>query len=431
MPLSDSVSRHRKVFLFIFLSSFANAAPTPASLTLKAAYQAAVGRSETLADQQEQVVQAEERIKQARGSILPNINGVATYFKQDQPDNTVVSSIATNQTIVRLTGTQPLFRGGREFMALKQASTLSDAQESTKRQAELQLFNDVAQNYLTVAALERDLKNIEQERSYLEKRISELKSRVQIGRSRNTEVLTLDSSLQSILAQYSQSLGNLKIARENLAFLTGLPESTPIAGAPETIPPSSADEKTTATTEVIEARPDVKAAKLKSEAADDAVWVAKGAHLPSVDVSGNYYIRRTGSFDGVDWDVTFGLTLPIFAGGVTQSLVRTAVSQNRQGELNLSRTRRAASDELNSLNYAVASDRDQIEALTRARDSASRNYEAQTRDYRLGLVTNLDVLQSLTASQEAQRALDKLRYQIYLDILKLQTASGKLPDVAY
>ena len=42
-------------------------------------------------------------------------------------------------------------------------------------------------------------------------------------------------------------------------------------------------------------------------------------------------------------------------------------------------------------------DRSQLDALEKATEAARKNYEAQRRDYRLGLVTNLDALQALTA----------------------------------
>jgi outer membrane protein len=401
-------------------------------LTLKAAYQAAIIRSETLKDADEQVLQAEEHVKQARGSIFPTVAGFASYYQQADPSNRPPSlSSPSNQSLVKLTATQPLFRGLREFAALRQASTFSDAQASARKQAELSLFVDVAQSYLTVAALEQDLRNLESERGLFGKRIGELKSRVRIGRTRPAEVLTLDSSLKTIEAQVAQVSGQLRSSREALAFVTGLPETTPIAGAPDAIPPPPVSAAAVAAPESVEGRPDVQAAELRAKAFDQGIWVAKGAHLPSLDLSGNYYLRRTGPQDGIDWDFTLGLTVPIFSGGVTQSKVRETVSQSRQSELALSRTRRAASEELRSLLAAVESDREQLKGLAEAKDLASRNYESQTRDYRLGLVTNLDVLQALSAFQESARSLDKLKFQAHLDVLRLQTATGTLPNIAF
>ena len=66
--------------------------------------------------------------------------------------------------------------------------------------------------------------------------------------------------------------------------------------------------------------------------------------------------------------------------------------------------------------------------MEKATDATQKNYEAQRRDYRLGLVTNLDALQALTAFQENQRALDRARYAAKLNHLRLQAASARRPD---
>ena len=82
------------------------------------------------------------------------------------------------------------------------------------------------------------------------------------------------------------------------------------------------------------------------------------------------------------------------------------------------------------MHQSVVLDRSQLAALEMATDAARKNYEAQQRDYRLGLVTNLDVLQALTVFQENQRALDRARNTAKLNYLKLQTAAVRRPMLA-
>jgi outer membrane protein len=72
-------------------------------------------------------------------------------------------------------------------------------------------------------------------------------------------------------------------------------------------------------------------------------------------------------------------------------------------------------------------DASQLAALEKATEAARKNYEAQRHDYRLGLVTNLDVLQALTTFQENQRALDRARYTAKIDFFRLQAAAVRRP----
>ena len=177
----------------------------------------------------------------------------------------------------------------------------------------------------------------------------------------------------------------------------------------------------------MERRPDVSASRQRLSAARENTKVARGAHLPSLDLNANRYLERTGNLRGSTWDVGIALTVPIYAGGLLQSKVSEAVSLRTQAELNASQVSRQAEQEIRSTYQSVVFDRSQLDALEKATASARKNYEAQRRDYRLGLVTNLDVLQALTAFQQNQLALDRARYTTKLDYLKLQAAAVRRP----
>lgn len=120
-------------------------------------------------------------------------------------------------------------------------------------------------------------------------------------------------------------------------------------------------------------------------------------------------------------------SVPLYAGGSLDSRVREAVSQSTQAELEASRVQRLAEQEIRSLHQTVLLNRKQLSALETAADAAKKNYAVQQRDYRFGLVTNLDVLQALTAYQENLRSLDRARYTAKLNYLKLEAAVVRRP----
>ena len=400
------------------------ASATAAPLTLDEYYAAALKRSEVVATQSELIRQAEERYHQAGASRLPTVDAIATRTRIDDGASDATAN-PTRQRNSRLTATQPLFRGFREFATVRQTQALMGAQGEDYRGARVQLFKDVAQNFYDVLAFEQDLANLDGQIRQHQQREKELEDRVRIGRSRVGEVLTVQATVGTLRAQVESRRAELAAAREAFVFLSGLPVSTPLRDT-EAMPenPEALDEYLAR----LELRPDVKAVRQRLTAAQENVAVARGAHLPSLDLVANRYLERTGSLSNVEWDVQLALTLPLYAGGGTQSRVREAVSQGTQAELNASQVRRQAEQEIRALHQAVALDRSQLDALSKATDAARKNYEAQQRDYRLGLVTNLDVLQALTAFQENQRALDRARYTAKLNHLRLQAASARRPD---
>lgn len=388
-------------------------------------YEAALARSETIADQGELVRQQEERYRQAVGGILPNVSGVASYLTQDASGLSSVGNIyPTYQPFVKLTGTQPIFRGLREFAALRQTKLLTEAQEQAKAHAARELYKDVAQNFYAILTLERDLANLATEAELYEKRVAELRSRVKIGRSRLSEVLTVEASASNLTSQAEQARGQLASAREAFAFLTGLPASTPLRDGADDMPALAPLE---GYLDRIEERPEIKASRSRLEAAGEGSRIAKGAHLPSIDLNGNYYFKRSGALKDSKWDASVVLTLPIFAGGATQSKAREAVSVETQSELAVNRARREAEQEIRSLHANLRAEREQLGALAKARELSEKSYREQTREYRLGLVNNLEALSALTAFQESGRALDRARYGAKLDFIRLEAAAALRP----
>lgn len=401
----------------------ARLAVAAAPLSLDEYFAAALVRSEVVASQGELIRQAEERYRQASGALYPTLSGIATYTWQDRGAlNTSISP--TRQPNARLNATQPLFRGLREFAAMRQTQALVDAQSAAYRQARVQLFKDVAQNFFDVLALEQDLINLEEQIDLNRAREQELQDRVRIGRSRIGEILTVQSTISTLRAQVEQLRAQLSTARDIFSFLSGLPGTTVLRDT-DVLP--AIVETLDVYLDRLAVRPDLRAAQQRLAAAQENVAVVRGEHLPSLDLSANRYLERVGNLENVDWDVQLALTVPLYAGGITESRVREAKSQQSQAELEASQVRRLADQEIRSLYQTVVLDRNQLDALEKATETAKKNYTAQQRDYRLGLVTNLDVLQALNAYQENRRALDRARYAAKLNYLRLEAASARRP----
>jgi outer membrane protein len=390
-------------------------------LSLKDCFKAALKRSEALATQQELVVQAEENYHRAWGSILPAINGSYSYFYRNAPglSSSGNTSNSTGQQTLKIMVDQPLFRGFSDFAAVKAAKAFITAQEQARQWAGMQLYRDVAQAFYTRLAVQKDLRVFESELEQYQKRIKELEERRAIGRSRTTEVLTVQAAQAILRAQREQVLGQLNVAKEVLAFLTGFDQDIPLDDTDEI--PLTIGSLESYQSE-ISARPDIKAAQKNVEAFKSNVSVAKGAYLPSADFIGNYYVERPDRHQEGAWDVGITVTLPIFTGGIISSNVQIAESQKRQSEIQLSQVQRLALEDVRSLYHNLKADLAQLAALQEAFNIAKKNYEANVKDYKFNLVTNLDVLQALTAYQDTQRSLEKIRYLVKIDYNKLEAA---------
>jgi outer membrane protein len=412
---------HFAVILFLLTPACSWAGET---LSLKDCFKAALKRSEVLATQQELVIQAEENYRAAWGAILPSVTGSYSYFHRHAPDLTSSGNTdsSSGQQTLKIMAGQPLFRGFRDFAALNAAKASITAQEQARQWAGTQLYRDVVQAFYTRLAVEKDLNVLDNELDLYQKRIKELQDRITIGRSRITELLTVQSAQAILKAQREQVSGQLYVAKEVLTFLTGLDQDIKLDDMDEV--PSQIGSLESYQSK-INARPDIMAAKKNVEAFKSKVSVAKGAHLPSVDLIGNYYADRPDLHKNGDWDMAIAVTLPIFMGGIISSNVKTAESQQRQSEIQLSRVQRLALEEVRSLYHNLKADLSQLAALQEAFNLSEKNYKANIRDYKLNLVTNLDVLQALTAYQDTQRSLEKIRYLTKIDYNKLEAAAAQ------
>ncbi len=412
--------------LLALLGLVATTASAADELTLEGYFSAALQRSESTGIQLEQVHQAEERLQQASSAFLPTINVVAssTWIDPLPASAPQTPSTLSQQSSSRLTLSQPLFRGMSEYAALRQSRNLLSAQQQDYRGARLKLYKDVVQNFYTILALEGDIRNYKEEIRLNQEREHDIQARVRIGKSRDSELLNVQSTISTLQATIEQLRGQLLTAREALTFMSGLDASTAMRDT--TVLPSKL-ESLTGYLAGIQNRPDVHAAQERVIASTEAVAVVRGGHLPNVDLNANYYLQRPGYLNDSKWDVTLSLTVPLYAGGTVQSKVREASAQRSQAELNRSLVVRQAEQEVRSLYQSVDLTLTQLQALQAATDAARKSYQAQLRDYRLGLVINLDVLQALTAYQQNQRTLDRAVYTARSNYLQLLASAARIP----
>ncbi len=409
-------------------------APQTLPRSLRDAYFAALNRSETVAVQQELLVQNHEGQSQAIGAVMPTITGSWNFLNQPQPSAPIGTSISpSTQNTVKLTADQPLFRGLRDLAALRQKKYLVGMQKQAVLAAAKQLFYDLSTAYYNVLAYKWDVANYKKEIEINETRLKELQGFYKIGRSQLTDVLTFKSNVTSLRVNLENSIGQLEVAKDVLAYLTGWNRDTFLNNAEnlrDTEPLYTDIPNIQTLLKEVDNRPDVQLALGNVQAFDEGVPLAWGQHLPNIDLIGDYYFDRPGVVSTVHWDAQIMLSVPLFQGGIVQSQVRQATSVARQYSQLLSQARRLGEEEIRMFHNQLNADRQQISKLTELVEISKKNYETEVRYYRNGLVTNLDVLTAVNTFQDAQRQLDHQRMIVQLDAAKLQAATGKRSEIA-
>ncbi len=394
--------------------------PEANALTLQECYALARERSETLAIHQEIIRETEGRFLQALSGALPRLSFSASQKWQD--GNGGSSSTLPRVPERKFTVTQPLFSGFKEFAAMAGSRAERREREHERAQAEQLLLVDVSDAFYQLAAYQQDVKVLEAIHAALDDRLGQLKERERLGRSRQSELVSTEAQLRRLEAEQERVQSLERVARQILAFLTGLDGATVAADDPSQPIALGQEVSYVAKSDL---RPDVQSAQDAWQVSVQAVNIARAQWFPTVSAESNYYTKRVGATADVDWDALIKVDVPIFQGGKAYGGTSEAAAKARQARLVLLRTQREAAHDIRQLYAQLQGAQERTRALQEALHASEEEYRLEAEDERLNLVNHLDVLDALQRLQDARRELLASQYEAKRLYWRLQAATGE------
>ncbi|MBI4309191.1 MAG: TolC family protein, partial [Candidatus Omnitrophica bacterium] len=288
------------------------------------------------------------------------------------------------------------------------------------------LFTDVSDAFYLLKSHQEDFSALQDIGKALQERITELKRRESLGRSRPSEVASTEVKLYQNEAEMESVSSQRDVARELLEFLIGKPIVS-IAGG-DIADGFGPREDYLAKADL---RPDAQAAREALTVAQKKIAIARAGYFPAVDIVGNSYIKRAQSFSSGNWDISLNITVPIFNGTQTAGAVKEARALAQEARLRLNQTRRQAGLDIENAHTRLSAYQKQGDAYKKALSAAQKNYELQMADYRNNLVNNLDVLQALEDMQDARRKYISIKNQAQRLYWALKVATGDIDDDAF
>lgn len=417
---------------FLFIAAFvlplgaaaqtASTVPAPGrSLGLAEAYKLSLARSEEIAISGASYEETLAKADELWSHVMPQISVMGTETFQDVPKGQSGLFLQHQREQGWVTAHQPLFSGLREFLAYRASKDLGRAAELRLERAKQLLYQDTARAYLDLLSAQDDIRIRGALVTITQDRVRDLKEFLKLGRARQSEYLAAESQVAQQLAQLESSRAAEQVAQFKLQFLTGLDERL----TPQETPAPVAAPALDAVLSRARGRADVEARRAESSAAETTIKVYSRQRWPTIYADGNYYFQRPPSFTSdVRWDATITGSLPIFTGGQIGAQTKQAEARAKAGKAALSEAVRVAELEAKSAHRDLVSS----EAVTTALDNAARlaeeNAKAQSSDYRLGQVTNLDVLGSLNTLQQTRLSQNAARIDAYWSRVRLEVAAG-------
>lgn len=407
-----------RFFMVIVLVSWTLVPGEGFAVSLKESFESALRTN--LGDSINQTIidQVLEQKKQNQGNFLPKVSVRGTYLKQD--------NVYIDQKAIGLNLTHSIYRGGRDSLLVETSEkniSIAKNQQSTDR---LNLYLSVIQAYYNYFLNLNDYKNLELLKKQSNERVDETRKRVQVGRSRRGELLQAEAQLASADAQLFNGHGLVKESEERFYILTGLDKS--VSNFNESIQVPNESQSLKSYLDLAFSGVDVKNKELKIELADIELSSSKAQYYPTLDLASNYYFNEKNSTTYRDskWDIGLTLNFPLFEGGTTSAKVQESVHKKEQATYAFLDYKKSVQLDITSKYETYHRFLNQVKAFDMALEKAQNSYEVAIRDYRLGLISNLDLLSSLNLYLDSKRNSEKTKIQAMMNLKILEVAAGVL-----
>lgn len=391
----------------LFSLGLALSAALPAQpVDLQQLYQAAVARSERLGQAAASQDKAGAIKAEALGEWLPQLSLRARENFADLGNQSLQSPALS------LNARQDLLRGLDQPAALRAGDALEAQAAAQMKKARQDLAREIGAAYFNVLALEEQLSIEREALANAEAAVTELKSRVALGRNRRAELSSSEAQAARVAAALTVMEARLAEARLALSSLSGLPVDQALA-APLT--PSAA---------VDAEAPSVLAAREALRLAQARRLGVAGGFLPTLFAEGNYHLARQGGASGPAWDAQLGLDLPLFQFGALRARLKQSDADRRSAQLELDLVSREAKREKDQAQAALSLAQARVEASTRALSAAEKSYSDQQRDFRNSLVSSLDLLRAFDILESARLDASNARWDAQRAAFRLRLAQG-------
>lgn len=314
--------------------------------------------------------------------------------------------------------------------------SLSEAADFQLEAAGDSLITRTSAAYFNVLVALETLSAVEAQETALKKQFDFADKRLEVGLAPITDVHEARAQYDRARANTIVTRNALEDAYRALEEITGKDvralKSLPQDFQPEL--PSTLDVDGWVRT-AIDSNPALKAKELELRSAEAGVDSARAGHLPSIGLRATYGNSRS-LFDGnlgptgIDSSdtSTVGLTvsIPIFAGGATQSQVRQALAQRDVTGDQLDQQRRALVRNTRNAYQTLVAGISEVEARKAAVFSARSAYDASQVGLEVGTRTVLDVLNNQQTLFNAEREYALSRYNFLQNRLLLEQAAGTL-----
>lgn len=310
------------------------------------------------------------------------------------------------------------------------AAARTEAQRQRTDAAYLNLTGAVVSRAIELAALRTQLNALDGIIKADGETIEMIKRGIQAGGAPASAVNPAEAQLAEDQAQRPAIQRRIATARHALALLVGQAPSNWSApdvdldaiNLPASIPVSLPSE-------LVRKRPDILAAEADLHAATAAIGVADAARYPSLSLDASFVLTALQpedlfKYDSSGWSVAPSITAPLFIGGALEARKRAAEAAAREADATYRQTVLSAFAQVADLLSALSTDRELLEAQTRARDVSDQNAQLASLGYENGAGSLIAVIDAQRQAQRTRLASIEAQALLRADMAALFVATA-------
>ena len=371
----------------------------------------------------QKIYEAQAALGQTKNALLPSLNGNALVNPSKQSaaalDYPPGTSINTTTTLYQLSlsASWEADIWGKLSSAKRAAFAALLQTDAAKRAIQTQLIADIANNYYTLLALDKELDITTQTMQNRMKDVETMKV------LKEADVVTGAAVVQSEANRYAAEVAIPDIKRsiretENALDLLLGRAPGPITRTRIDDQQTTGDLQTGLPSQLLKNRPDVQQAEYNFRSAFENTNMAKAYFYPSftITTSGGFSNLSLKEFfiNSIFYNIAAGLTQPIFNQGINKARLKTARAKQEEAMYQYQQTVLTAGSEVSNALYAYQSAKD--------KDDARRKQIA-------ALVKSVDYTQQLLRYSSATNYTDVLTSEQSLLSAQLSGVTDKLQQL--
>lgn len=396
-------------------------------VTLEDAYRSAIVRSETIAIARENLIHSEDEVKRTRSFLFPNIKADLDYLRRPKAmKNSGFLLRPESETTFDLTLSQPLYTGGRVQATYHDAQLGQKVERLQLELTQEDLLFEIAQAYYTALKAKNNVRIEEKEVERLTAHRRSAEKQLEVGEVTKTALLRAEAELSDAQANLIRAKNAVLEAKDQLALLARIEGPFQLQN-PAPVPFSEHTESEWIAISH-ENRLELKQENIRIDQAREGIDFAQGSYLPSLSLDLQYkwldQDPQSSFLISNDRLAILKLEVPIFEGMLSTAEMAQARSRLRKSRLEKKRRRDEISSRVRRAKLALSSLTSELKHLEAQVRFAREAFALASRQFEVGLGTNIEVLDANASLLDAERKYSNTIYDREIAILQINKETG-------